>query len=143
MRHEYGDPYEKRPSSYTIRAKADYDVYKRPSEGHAHLSAEMRRCENTAVGKATYPEDSHYDQLLHRTEVAEFGRQTAKSAAQSRTGFDQKYPQGYGTSDAIQGHTIQARDQRWSDKFCREGEGASSQKLVAWGKPNQRQRGGD
>lgn len=55
LEHEYSDPYKKRPNPYTARTKADYDAYKRPSDGHGGIAEEVRRYKDTPVGRKTPP----------------------------------------------------------------------------------------
>lgn len=77
MEHEYSDPYKKRPNPYTARTKADYDVYKRPSEGHGGIAEEVRRYKDTPVGRKTSPHDYHRDNLIKGKNLAKEGRDMA------------------------------------------------------------------
>ena len=77
VEHQYTDPYEKRPAPYTARTEADYDAYKRPSEGHRGISDEVGRCKATPVGRKHHPHESARDSLLRGRERATDGRRMA------------------------------------------------------------------
>ena len=77
MEHQYTDPYEKRPVPYTARTQADYDAYKKPSDGRRHISRELRERNRIPVGKNTYPEDSHREGILEGIGYARDGHRMA------------------------------------------------------------------
>ncbi|CRG91790.1 hypothetical protein PISL3812_08842 [Talaromyces islandicus] len=111
LEHEYSDPYEKRPSPYTRRAEADYKTYKRPSDGHGEIAEQVRKYKDTPVGRNISPHDFHRDSLLEGKRLAREGRDMSNLAAQSRLGFNQKYPQGYEDLTATENHMKQVRSQ--------------------------------
>jgi hypothetical protein len=75
--HEYSDPYKKRPNPYTARAKAEYQAYKAPSEGHKDISELVRKYKDTPVGRKISPHDHHRDSLLEGKRLAREGRYMA------------------------------------------------------------------
>ena len=77
LEHGYSDPYKKRPNPYMARTKADYDAYKRPSDGHGGIAEEVRRYKNTPVGRKTSPHDYHRNSLIKGKNLAREGRDMA------------------------------------------------------------------
>ncbi|QKX57662.1 uncharacterized protein TRUGW13939_04780 [Talaromyces rugulosus] len=138
LEHEYSDPYKKRPQPYTARADADYKAYKRPSEGHRVISQQVHSYKQTPVGRNVSPHEYHRDSLLEGKRLAREGRNMANIAAQSRTGFEQKYPQAYEDREAIKKHAHQGLSQKRSAGNYRDDDTYIDGRLAAWEKQMER-----
>ncbi|KAI9932371.1 hypothetical protein ASPWEDRAFT_27364 [Aspergillus wentii DTO 134E9] len=129
---QYSDPYKKRPNPYTARTKADYAAYKGPSEGHGAIADKVASYKDMRIGRKVSPHEHHRASLYEGQDLAVQGRNMANIAAQSRTGFDHKYPQAYEDHAAIGRHVEEANKQRRSARNFREDDAFLDEKIGKW-----------
>ncbi|OQE25507.1 hypothetical protein PENSTE_c006G08151 [Penicillium steckii] len=133
--HEYTDLYKKNPSApWPDRVSADYNSYKNASASHANVREKLGPIKNLNTGKKVLPEVETRDMLMEGRRLAKDGRKKANIAAQARSGFDSKYPQGYESHTAIASHRVAASDENQAAKNYAASGKTTSKNLIQWGK---------
>lgn len=110
-RHQYSDPYEKRPVPWTDQMVAERDEYHRFSDVDRGVTQAITDAKKVRVGRKVTPIPDHGKQIMHGISIVKASRLETNRAVQSRTGFNQKYPQAY-EEKGLEGHTRQVNTNR-------------------------------